>query len=48
MFAANHEKLEKGCRKIEVFNAVKEKVPYAEGQIVKELFDKTYAEKGYK
>jgi len=23
-------------------------VPYAEGQIVKELFDKIYAEKGYK
>lgn len=48
IFAANKEKLEKGCRKIEVFSALKEKVPYAEGQIIKELFDKAYAEKGYK
>jgi len=48
VFAANKDKLEKGCRKIEVFSTLKEKVPYAEGQIVKELFDKAYAEKGYK
>jgi polyhydroxyalkanoate synthesis regulator phasin len=48
VFEVNKERLEKGCRKIEVFGQLKEKLPYAEGQIIKELFDKSYAEKGYK
>jgi hypothetical protein len=48
VFDENKEKLEKGCKKMEIMGLVKEKLPSADGKTLKEVFDKLYAEKGYK